>query len=351
MTPDEKYITRCLELAKNGLGTTYPNPLVGSVIVENDRIIGEGWHYQAGEPHAEVNAIQSVKNRELLKNATLYVNLEPCSHHGKTPPCAHLIVSSGIKKVVIGNLDPNPKVSGNGINYLKASGCEVSYGILEKSCSDLNKRFFTFHVKKRPYIFLKWAETTDGFLAPDAQTRTKKEPVWISNAFSRQVAHKQRAEEMAILVGTNTVLADNPALTVRDWNGQNPIRLVIDRNLKIPPEFKIFDQSAKTLLFTLRNPQSTLRGNAEIILLKENVSAIPQILHELYNREIQSVVIEGGAATLKSFIAQNLWDEAHIYAAPIVFKKGINAPKVIGELTHTYKIGNNSLRIIKNHSI
>lgn len=351
MTIDEKYIKRCLQLAKNGLGTTYPNPLVGSVIVVNHKIIGEGWHYKTGKPHAEVNAIQSVKNRELLKNATLYVNLEPCSHHGKTPPCAHLIVSSGIKKVVIGNLDPNPQVAGNGINYLKESGCEVTHGVFENVCADLNKRFFTFHIKKRPYIFLKWAETTDGFLAPDAASRTKTEPVWISNPFSRQIVHKQRAAEMAILVGTNTVLADNPSLTVRYWKGENPIRIIIDRNLKNSPNAKIFDDSAKTLLFTETKPKSTLNNSTEIILLKKNIPVIPQILHELYNREIQSVVIEGGAATLKSFIAQNLWDEAHIYAAPIVFKKGINAPKVIGELTHTYKIGNNSLRIIKNHSI
>ncbi len=351
MTIDEKYIKRCLQLAKNGLGTTYPNPLVGSVIVVNHKIIGEGWHYKTGKPHAEVNAIEAVKNKELLKKSTLYVNLEPCSHYGKTPPCAHLIASSGIKKVVIGNLDPNPKVSGNGINYLKASGCEVSYGILEKSCSDLNKRFFTFHIKKRPYIFLKWAETTDGFLAPDAASRTKTEPVWISNPFSRQIVHKQRAAEMAILVGTNTVLADNPSLTVRYWKGENPIRIIIDRNLKNSPNAKIFDDSAKTLLFTETKPKSTLNNSTEIILLKKNIPVIPQILEELYKREIQSVIIEGGAKTLKGFISNDLWDEAHIYAAPIFFKKGIGAPEITGDLTDELKIGTNTLRIIKNQSI
>ena len=245
MNTHQKYINRCIQLAKNGLGTTYPNPMVGSVIVYNDEIIGEGWHQKAGESHAEVNAINSVKDKSLLSKSTIYVSLEPCSHFGKTPPCCDLIIKNNIPNVVIGTVDPFAKVAGNGIKKLLEAGKNVTIGILEDECNDLNKRFFTFHTKKRPYIILKWAESADGFIAPSS--KDKKEPVWITNEISRQLVHKWRSEEQAILVGTQTVLDDNPSLTTRDWFGKNPIRIVLDQNNKISKENHIFDSQAKTL--------------------------------------------------------------------------------------------------------
>lgn len=231
MTTHEFYMKRCIELAKNGLGTTYPNPLVGSVIVHDGKIIGEGWHKKAGEPHAEVNAVNSVKDKSLLKEATIYVSLEPCSHFGKTPPCCDLIIANKIPNVVVGTVDPFAKVAGNGIKKLIESGKNVTIGILEDECNELNKRFFTFHQKKRPYIILKWAETTDGFIAPIS--KEEKSPVWITNPYSRQLVHKWRTEEQAILVGTNTVLDDNPKLDARDFSGNNPVRIVLDKSGKI----------------------------------------------------------------------------------------------------------------------
>ena len=234
---------RCLQLAKNGLGSTYPNPMVGSVIVYEDRIIGEGWHQQAGQPHAEVNAVNSVNDQSLLDKATIYVSLEPCSHFGKTPPCSDLIIAKGIKKVVIGTVDPFAEVAGRGIKKLIDAGCEVLVGVLEQECQQLNKRFFTFHQKKRPYIILKWAESLDGFIAPEAKSRSSREPVWITNSYSKQLVHKWRAEEQSILVGTKTVEADNPSLTTRDWSGKSPTRIVLDRELKISEEsccFRVF---------------------------------------------------------------------------------------------------------------
>ena len=239
---------RCIQLAENGLGNTYPNPLVGSVIVYKNKIIGEGWHYQSGMPHAEVNAIASVKNQSLLKDSTIYVSLEPCSHFGKTPPCANLIIEKGIKTVIIGSMDPNPKVAGNGIKFLKDHGSYVVERVLEKECNKLNKRFFTFFKKQRPYIILKWAETSDGFISP--KDKTEKRPVWITNKKSRQLVHKWRAEESSILIGTNTAIEDNPSLTTRDWEGNSPIRLVIDKSLKIPIDANVFNLRAKTIIIT-----------------------------------------------------------------------------------------------------
>ena len=309
----EKYIKRCIELAKNGLGTSYPNPLVGSVIVYNNEIIGEGWHQKAGEPHAEVNAIHSVKDKSLLSKSTIYVSLEPCSHFGKTPPCCDLIIANDIPNVVIGTIDPFAKVAGNGIKKLLEAGKKVTIGILEDECNELNKRFFTFHTKKRPYIILKWAESQDGFIAP--LTKEKKEPVWLTNEFSRQLVHKWRSEEQAILVGTNTVLEDNPTLTVRNWIGNNPIRIVLDQKKRIPKESPIFDNQAKTILLSA----------TEIDYSKEIEI---QIMDFLFKNEIQSVIIEGGRQTLQTFIDANLWDEARIFKGAISLKKGIKAPKI-----------------------
>lgn len=307
----EKYIKRCIELAKNGLGTTYPNPLVGSIIVFNNEIIGEGWHQKAGEPHAEVNAIHSVKDKSLLSKATIYVSLEPCSHFGKTPPCCDLIVANKIPNVVIGTIDPFAKVAGKGIKNLLEAGKKVTVGVLEEECNELNKRFFTFHTKKRPYIILKWAESQDGFIAP--LTKEKKEPVWMTNEFSRQLVHKWRSEEESILVGTNTVMEDNPTLTVRDWIGTNPIRIVLDQNNRITKEFHIFDNQAKTLSIS-----------KDIINFKNNIAS--EIVNFLFKNEIQSVIIEGGSKTLQTFIDSNFWDEARVFRGSLSLQNGIKAP-------------------------
>lgn len=313
---------RCIDLAKNGIGTTYPNPLVGSVIVYKDEIIGEGWHYSSGMPHAEVNAIQSVKDKSLLKNATIYVSLEPCSHYGKTPPCADLIIENEIKNVVIGSKDPNPKVAGKGIEKLKNAGCKVFTDILKKECDQLNKRFFTFYNKKRPYIILKWAETKDGFIAP--LHKKEKVPAWISNTYSRQLVHKWRAEEQAILVGTNTVIDDNPSLTTRDWTGSSPIRVLLDKELRIPDNASVFDSTSSTLI--INEVKEEQKENLHYYKVDFNKNMVQQISDLLYKESIQSIIIEGGKQTLQTFIDANLWDEARVFIATTTFKDGIEAP-------------------------
>ena len=316
----EKYINRCIELAKNGLGTTYPNPMVGSVIVYDDKIIGEGWHKKAGEPHAEVNAINSVKDKSLLNKATIYVSLEPCSHFGKTPPCCDLIIKNKIPNVVIGTVDPNEKVAGNGIKKLIEAGTHVTIGILEAECNELNKRFFTFHEKKRPYIILKWAESKDGFIAP--LEKLEKKPVWITNQYSRQLVHKWRSEEQAIFVGTQTVIDDNPKLDVRDWTGNNPIRVVLDQNNRISNDSQIFDGQTKTIVFSKFKPTVEKENIIfEVIDFEQNIAT--QIVQKLYQHQIQSVIIEGGRQTLQTFIDENLWDEARIFIGDIKIKEGI----------------------------
>lgn len=339
-------MSRCIQLAKNGFGTTYPNPLVGSVIVQNDHIIGEGWHYKTGEPHAEVNAIASVLDPSSLRKATIYVSLEPCSHYGKTPPCADLIIESGIKKVVIGSTDPNPKVTGRGIKKLMEAGCDVVVGALEKECDELNKRFFTFHQKKRPYIILKWAQTSDGFISPKNETRKEQKPVWITNEYSRQLAHKMRAEEAAILVGTNTALQDNPSLTVRDWSGNNPVRLVIDKNLKIPADYSLLNGQTRTIVFNER--ESSEKGKTTFLKVDFSDGIIPQIVSIIYKEGLQSIIIEGGAQTLQSFIDINMWDEASVFSGKTSFGEGVKAPSFQGYLVYEEKIKDDSLKIFKN---
>ncbi len=336
-------------MAKNGLGNTYPNPLVGSVIVYNNTVIGEGWHKKAGEPHAEVNAINAVKDEELLKDATIYVSLEPCSHSGKTPPCANLIVEKGIKNVVIGIVDSNSKVSGAGVAYLKNNGCKVIVGVLETECYELNKRFFTFHDKKRPFIILKWAETKDGFIDKLRTETDENSPNWISNKYSQQYVHKMRAEENAILVGTNTALNDNPTLNVRSWRGENPIRIVLDRAAKIPSDYNLLDGSVKTIVFTEIKHITDSYENVifERINFSENVPQ--QICEMLYKYEIQSVIIEGGAKTLKSFIDLGLWDEAFVFVGAILFKDGLKAPSLKKVSFEIQKISNDTLTIYKNY--
>ncbi len=333
MNIHEKYIKRCIEIAKNGLGITRPNPMVGCVIVLNNTIIGEGFTSKYGGSHAEVNAINSVKDKTLLKKATLYVTLEPCSHYGKTPPCSDLIIYHKIPNIVIGCIDDNEKVAGKGIEKLINSGCQVTVGVLETECKDHHKRFFTFHNKKRPYIILKWAETIDGFMAP--KTINEQKPVWITNEFSRQLVHKWRAEELAILVGNNTVLQDNPSLTVRDWKGENPIRIVIDKDYKLSKNYSVFNDDAKTIIIGKNN-----------IDFSNNIAQ--QICSVLFEHEITSVIIEGGSKTLQTFINENLWDEARVFTGNCYFNEGVKSPTFSGKLVSETKIKEDILKIYTN---
>lgn len=351
MTTHEFYMKRCIELAKNGLGTTYPNPLVGSVIVHEGKIIGEGWHKKAGEPHAEVNAVNSVKDKSLLKEATIYVSLEPCSHFGKTPPCCDLIIANEIPNVVVGTVDPFAKVAGNGIKKLVESGKNVTVGILEDECNELNKRFFTFHQKQRPFIILKWAETADGFIAPEMLKPVQHDnlkPVWITNPYSRQLVHKWRTEEQAILVGTNTVLDDNPKLDARDFSGNNPVRIVLDKSGKISENYHVKNNSQKTIFITeSENFISTENCIYENAIF--DIHLISSICDILYKNDIQSVIIEGGSKTLQSFIDANLWDEARVFKGDTTFQNGILAPNISGNPVAGFDIMNDELKIFKNY--
>ncbi len=348
MTHHEKYMQRCLQLAQNGLGNTYPNPLVGCVIVLNDEIIGEGWHFQSGLPHAEVNAINSVVEKNLLQKATLYVNLEPCSHFGKTPPCANLIIENQIPNVVIGCVDSFSEVSGKGIERLINAGVHVEVGVLEAESLDINKRFFTYHNKKRPYVILKWAETKDGFIAPEI--RETKNPHWITNQYSRQLVHKWRTEEQVILLGTNSVVADNPKLNVRDYFGNLPVRVIVDRTLKINPDYHILDGTQKTIILNEKEEKTTSRAIYKKINFTENISS--EILTILYEENIQSVIIEGGTLTLNQFIASNLWDEAIVFKSNGNFINGIKAPTLNEsfDLEKKTSILNDDIHFYKNNS-
>jgi len=344
---------RCIELAKNGLGTTYPNPMVGSVIVYNGKIIGEGWHKKSGEAHAEVNAVNSVKDKYLLKKATIYVSLEPCSHFGKTPPCCDLIIENEIPNVVIGTVDPNIKVAGNGIKKLIEAGANVTVGVLETECAELNKRFFTFHEKKRPYVILKWAESQDGFIAPlkilrKAQNDREQKPIWITNPFSRQLVHKWRSEEQSILVGTQTVIDDNPKLNVRDWEGKNPIRIILDFNNRISKDSHVFDNQVKTIIFS-NSPIAINEENITFEAIDFGHNIAEQILKTLYKHQIQSVIIEGGSQTLQTFINENLWDEARIFIGNNYFGNGIKAPIITLKNSKILAIENDLLLISRNY--
>ncbi len=323
--------------------------MVGSVIVYKNQIIGEGFTSPYGGNHAEVNAINSVKDKSLLKESTIYVTLEPCSHFGKTPPCSDLIIKYQIPNVIIGCIDDNSLVAGKGIEKLKQAGCNVVVGVLETECKKHHKRFFTFHNKKRPYIILKWAETTDGFIAP--KTKNEQKPVWITNEFSRQLVHKWRAEEQAILVGTTTVLQDNPSITVRDWTGQNPIRIVLDKKDKLSKDYAVFDIEAKTILINSKTKNSipkTQNWQLEVIDWNLKTAIAKQISDILYKNNINSIIIEGGAKTLQTFINENLWDEARIFKGSSAFKTGVKAPNFSGNLIFEETILNDSLKIYNN---
>jgi diaminohydroxyphosphoribosylaminopyrimidine deaminase/5-amino-6-(5-phosphoribosylamino)uracil reductase len=360
MNFEEKYMLRCLELAKNGLGNVAPNPMVGCVIVHDNKIIGEGYHQEYGNAHAEVNAIHSVKNKSLLQKSTLYVNLEPCSHFGKTPPCANLIVEHNIPRVVIGCVDSFSEVSGKGIEKLKNAGVEVVVGVLEKESLELNNRFFTFHNKKRPYVILKWAETKDGFI--DLERSNQKEVErneiagqarnddkidnWITSPLSKQLVHKWRSEEAAIMIGTNTALNDNPQLNVREWEGKNPIRVVIDLYDRLPQTLHVFDKSTSTIIFSLTKQEEG--NNLTFVKIKDSKNLLVEVLNELYKRNIQSIIIEGGATLLQSFIDQNLWDEARVFIGNKTFVNGLKAPSLIGKLMTKQTIDSDDLMFYKN---
>lgn len=330
---------RCLELAVKGLGNVAPNPMVGCVIVYNGKVIGEGFHKKFGEAHAEINAINSVKNKKLLKDTTLYVSLEPCAHHGKTPPCTDAIIKHGIKRVVIGSVDPNPLVKGKGIAKLMRNGCDIITGVLEKECLNLNKRFFTFHLEKRPYIILKWAMTKDGYL--DKKRSKQEKPLKVTGKEADKLSHRWRNEEQAVMVGTNTVIMDNPMLTTRLMKGRSPIRIVVDRSLIIPNDSKIFNNFASVIVLNAgRNLKS---GNVEYVKIKRAGSNLHNVLVELYKRNIQSVIVEGGAKLLNSFISQGLWDEARVFVSDTKTGAGIKAPVFNAKLNSKIKIGKDTL--------
>lgn len=323
MTKDEKYIRRCIQLARNGMCNAAPNPMVGAVIVHNDRIIGEGYHARCGEGHAEVNAIRSVKDESLLQESTIYVSLEPCSHYGKTPPCADLIIRKGIPRVVVGCVDPFSLVSGRGIQKLKDAGIDVKVGVLEAECRQLIKRFVTFNTQQRPYITLKWAESANGFIDIN---REEGQPVVLSTPITSMYVHKQRAEHHAILVGRKTALLDNPSLTTRNWYGKNPVRLVIDKELTLPTSLKLFDGSAPTWVFTAQDKAST--SQVTYFKLDFSRSILPQILQKLYENKLQALLVEGGSQLLQSFIDEGLWDEIYTEHSAKVLENGVKGPVI-----------------------
>ena len=336
---DEIFMQRAMELAVLGAGSVSPNPMVGSVIVHDGRIIGEGWHQQYGGPHAEVIAVNSVSDKTLLKQSTVYVTLEPCSHFGKTPPCSEMLIDQAVKKVVVANVDTNPIVNGGGLHKLRAAGVDVVTGILDKRGRELNKRFFTFVEKKRPYIILKWAETADGFIA-----RKNFDSKWISDDFSRQLVHKMRSYEDAVLVGMRTVQLDNPQLSVRDWSGRNPIRIVIDRFLKLSEKLNVFDGTQTTLIYNVLKHEESAK--VSLIRIDED-NFLTHLIHDLYKRNIQSVIIEGGAQTLQAFISEGFWDEANVFISPEKFRDGIKAPSIAGVVERHIKVQNDWLKIVK----
>lgn len=333
---DELFMQRALELAQLGQGTVAPNPMVGCVIVHENRIIGEGWHRQYGQAHAEVNALNDVTERDLLPQATVYVTLEPCSHYGKTPPCADRLVSEGVRRVVICNDDPNPLVAGRGIRKLREAGIEVETGVLAAEGRRINRRFFTYFEKNRPFLILKWAETADGYLAG-----REGQPLQISNAVSRRLLHKWRTEEDAFLVGTRTLQADNPQLNARLWPGRNPVRIGLDRALNLPDTFHFLDDSQVTLVYNQRETRQTERTQWVVT----DSWDLPTLIQDLRQRSIQSVVIEGGPTLLRSFIEQNLWDEIRIFRSSVRLGSGLAAPDFCGTLLQKARLLTDELSI------
>ena len=329
---DEKYMKMCIDLASKGFPKAMPNPLVGCIIVYRDKIIGTGYHQVYGENHAEVNAINSVEDKSLLNDSTLYVTLEPCVHFGKTPPCANLIVQSKIPRVVIGSLDTFSEVNGKGIEALREAGVTVKTSVLEGECRALNKRFFTFHEKKRPYIILKWAKSSDGLIAPKNQI----EPFWMTGKESKKLVHQWRGEETAILVGKNTVIIDNPLLTTREIKGDNPIRILIDKNLSLATNYAVFNNEATTLVV---NESKESQRHVKV----DFNSFFPSLMKALHQRGIQSLIVEGGAITLNSFIASNYWDEARVFTSKKILGNGIQSPVIELDINENTFIDNDKL--------
>lgn len=346
MDRDIIYMRRCLELARKGLGLTRTNPLVGSVIVCDDRIIGEGYHHEFGGPHAEVNAIRSVKDTSLLSRSTLYSNLEPCSHQGKTPPCSELICHKGIRKVVIANQDPNPSVDGRGIQQLRDAGVEVVSGCLEGEGYHLNRRFFHFHRKKRPYVVLKWAQTSDGFMDVARSPGDPRSTNWITSDICRTLVHKWRSEEAAIMVGTNTIIADDPLLNIRRWGGVNPVRVTLDRNGRLSPEANILDGSQETLVFT--GVPGKYSGKTRSIPVDPSYD-LADLMEELHDSQIISVFVEGGADLHRSFLESGLWDEARVFTGKITFSQGVAAPRMVRDAVERMEYGGSLLEVYENH--
>ncbi len=345
MIDEEKYMFRCLQLAAFGTGYVAPNPMVGAILVHNGEIIAEGFHRRYGESHAEPNAIHAVKDEQLLRESTLYVNLEPCSHYGKTPPCADLIVSKGIPKVVIGTLDPNPKVSGRGVEIMKNAGIDVKAGVLEAACNELNKRFFIWQKEKRPYVLIKWAQTRDGFI-DYVRADVDTPPLLISNNITKQLTHKIRSENQAIMVSTNTVVLDNPSLTVRRWAGKNPVRLILDRTGRIPSNYNIFNDAVKTIIFTEKPKANTEK--TEFVNITFNQDFMMNLLKQIAERNIHSVLVEGGSQLLNSFIASGLWDEANVEISNQIIAAGVPAPKLEVPVEHTSSFDNHLWLNYKN---
>lgn len=328
---DEEFMQRALDLAVLGAGLVSPNPLVGCVIVHQQKIIGEGWHQLYGEAHAEVNAVNSVEDKHLLPESTVYVTLEPCAHYGKTPPCADLLARHKVKRVVICNPDPHHLVGGKGIEKLKKAGIDVVTGILADKGHEINKRFFTGILKKRPYIIFKWAETADGFIA-----RKNYESKWISNQISRALVHKWRTEEDAIIVGRNTAYYDNPQLNARHWKGRNPARIVVDRHLKLPSDLYLYNQHQPTFVYNLLNQNKA--PNLEFVRLEED-NFLEEMMLDLYEKQIRSVIVEGGSTLINMLISQQLWDEARVFkSTKAAFREGIQAPQIQGHLVKTEQI-------------
>jgi len=344
MTSDERFMKRALALAHLGNGQVSPNPMVGCVIVHQGEIIGEGYHQQYGGPHAEVNAVNNVLHPEKLKEATAYVTLEPCSHFGKTPPCADLLIEKQLKKVIVCNLDPNPLVAGKGMKKLADAGIATQIGVLASLGNELNAAFFTAMTQKRPYVILKWAQTQDEFVA-----RNNYDSKWISDSLSRKWVHKWRSEVAAIMVGTTTALYDNPKLNVRSWQGNSPVRVVIDTSLRLPNHLHLFDQSIPTLCYNFS--KNEVKQSLEFIQLNPQKELLTQVLQDLYQRKLYSLFVEGGAQLLQHFIQQDLWDEARVFQSPQTFGEGISAPKLLCGFSQNQRILQDQLLIYQNTSV
>lgn len=346
------YMERCLELATRGAGRVAPNPMVGALLVYQGRIIGEGWHQEYGKAHAEVNCLASVKeeDRELISQSVMYVSLEPCTHYGKTPPCADLIIRNGIPRVVIGSPDPNPRVKGGGMEVLAKAGIAVEKGVLEQECRELNKRFFTFHSLRRPYVILKWAQTSDGFIG-HAYRNAPQPRMYISNAYTNRLVHQWRSEEASLLVGTNTAMADDPQLTNRLWPGPSPMRLVLDMELKLPATLKLFDDDGVPVV-VFNALKHVEEGRIRYYQLTPQKSIVRQLLDALYQWNIQSVMVEGGARMLQSFISEGEWDEARVICnTKMEAKSGVPAPVLRDEMrTGQMQFENDKIEFFKNRA-